>query len=375
MALFNSKKALFLTRFRLLIVTSLALTWWLAHVSSRYKAAVEAEFSTRIEQARNKIPNVMLDWTADDRAVSPYNASKLALLIEPRPVPHLVPLIMHMISVAPPDWRFLFIGSAWSVYAVQRAPAIKHQQAVGKLTVLKLPKPWAIDRPEDVFRILTDNRFYDEFMPGVEWILKYEHDSILCANAPRSLDEWLDWSWAGAPRTAEDRLSVSGGLTLRRVSAMKRVLAFQNRHNDSEPEDEWFSKRLSSMPSEKIASREDSPFAGQNVFVDRPMGFHIPGGGSGLDQNIWEDPDMRDGIFTYCPELSMIMDMKLERERCPDDNHHGGRLSEDYFAQPALRFETQQRTETTASKLRLPPRPPLPPQARAESSTTGSQAT
>lgn len=155
--------------------------------------------SSRIQEARRRIPNIRLDWRLADEARGPHNASKLALLIEPHSLPHLVPLMMHMVAVAPPDWRFLFIGSQRSIYTVDRAPAVQHHQATGKVAVTGLPQSWSINGREHVFRLLTNVRFY-EFLPGVEWILKYEHDSILCANSPRSLDDWLDWSWAGVPR-------------------------------------------------------------------------------------------------------------------------------------------------------------------------------
>lgn len=215
----SSASVLAATKARLLVLASLALTyvqitvilhlhqchiltrtpsWWLAHLAPQYRPIVQAEVSSRIQEARRKMPNISFDWRPADDPRAQHNASKLALLIEPRPIPHLVPLITHMAAVVPPDWRFLFIGSQWSVYSVGRAPAIRHQQAIGRMDVLKMPKPWSVERQEDVFRLLTDLRFYNEFLPGVEWILKFEHDSILCANSPKGLDEWLDWSWAGA---------------------------------------------------------------------------------------------------------------------------------------------------------------------------------
>lgn len=146
------------------------------------------------------IPNIKLNWPTVEGTRTQYNSSKLALLIEPRPLPQLVPLILHMISVVPPDWRFLVIGSQDSKFSVGRAHAIKWQQALGKLDLVELPHPWAVQSTEDVFRLMTDVRFYDQFLPGVEWVLKYEHDSLLCANSETSLDDWLDWSWAGSTR-------------------------------------------------------------------------------------------------------------------------------------------------------------------------------
>jgi len=165
---------------------------------------IQAEFKSRLSEARQKIPKLKVDWKVDEDPRAKYNSQKVALLIEPRPIPHLVPHILHMISVVPPDWRFLFIGSEKSVVSVGRAFTIKHQQIIGKLDLMVLPSPWSIESKEHVFRTLTDMRFYDEFMPGVEWILKYESDSIMCANSETSLNDWLDWSWAGAPRYVDN---------------------------------------------------------------------------------------------------------------------------------------------------------------------------
>jgi membrane protein involved in colicin uptake len=42
-----------------------------------------------------------------------------------------------------------------------------------------------------------------------------------------------------------------------------------------------------------------------------------------LAEAVWKDQKQRQEIFKYCPELSLIMDMKLERERCPGDDREG----------------------------------------------------
>jgi hypothetical protein len=174
----------------------------MGRLHSQYEPIVVSKVSSRLEEARKMIPNIKLDWpippAKDPRAA--FNSSKLALLIEARPLPHLPPLMLHMMAVVPPDWRFLFIGSNESIIGVSQAYSIKHQQVIGKLDLVELPLPWNISSKESVFRLLTDSRFYDEFLPNVEWILKYEHDSILCANSERSVDDWLDWDWTGAAR-------------------------------------------------------------------------------------------------------------------------------------------------------------------------------
>ncbi len=139
----------------------------MAHLLPQYRPMIEAVIKSRIDEARQKIPaiRVVLASRQDPRAA--YNQSKVVLVVEARPLPQLVPQMLHMVSVVPPDWRFVFIGSEKSVVSIGRAYAIKHQQVIGKLDLMVLPEPWEIDTKEKVFRILTDIRFYDEFLPGV----------------------------------------------------------------------------------------------------------------------------------------------------------------------------------------------------------------
>lgn len=318
---------------------------------------ITEQIKSRLDEARQQIPSIKVDWaqvpSKDPRDA--YNVSKVAILIEPRPLPHLVPQILHMISVVPPDWRFLFIGSSKSVVSVGRAYATKHQQVIGKLDLMVLPEPWEIETKEKVYRLLTDMRFYNEFLPGVEWILKYESDSILCANSQESLNDWLDWHWAGAPRTIGDQFSGNGGLSLRRVSAIKQVLEFQARYNDSEPEDEWFGKRMYILPGAKVASGTDGVLAVEDVYMESPMGFHVRNGGMQLADAVWKEPGQRKKIFDYCPELSLIMDMRLEKERCPGDNMEGEIVPtpEEIAAQKAKEKaaeEAQKKAEEEAKK-------------------------
>jgi hypothetical protein len=121
-------------------------------------------------------------------------------------------------------------------------------------------------------------------------------------------------------RTPTDRFSGNGGLSLRRVSAIKRVLKIQERYNDTAPEDEWFGTRLVVLPGAKVASAEDGQLAVEDTYIANPMGFHVREGGTKLADEVWKDPTQRKQILDYCPELSLIMDMKLERERCDDDD-------------------------------------------------------
>lgn len=77
------------------------------------------------------------------------------------------------------------------------------------------------------------------------------------------------------------------------------------------------------MQGEKVAHGKKGVLAVEDVYMEKPMGYHVKDGGQGLSDKVWKNPTQRKKIFDYCPELSLIMDMKLERERCEGDNKEG----------------------------------------------------
>lgn len=48
------------------------------------------------------------------------------------------------------------------------------------------------------------------------------------------------------------------------------------------------------------------------------MGFHLPSSTDHLLKEVWDNPEQRKKAFEYCPEIKMIMNMKLEKERCEE---------------------------------------------------------
>ena len=127
-------------------------------------------------------------------------------------------------------------------------------------------------------------------------------------------------------RTADDRFAGNGGLSLRRISAVRKILKFQSRYNDTEPEDEWFGKRITVLPGAKVANgKQEDHFSVEDIYHEKPMGYHVR---ADLAEDVWKDPERRKKNFEYCPELAMVMDMKLERERCEGDNKQGEILDE-----------------------------------------------
>lgn len=170
-------------------------------------------------------PAINTDPHPNHQPPHPFNDSKVALIIEDRPITHLAPLLLHMISVVPSDWRFVFLGSSESVAFVNNSLSVRTQVWNGKLDLLELPGNFSSKGQEPLSQTLTSVAFWqwlggkdtwnwedpyvDELeeksdgprgrRPQVEWVLMFQTDSILCANSKASLNDWLHYDWVGAP--------------------------------------------------------------------------------------------------------------------------------------------------------------------------------
>ncbi|KAI0909879.1 hypothetical protein F4823DRAFT_638402 [Ustulina deusta] len=289
---------------------------------------------------------------------APFNTSKVALLIEDRALPMLAPLLLHFISVVPPDWRFRFMGSPESVSSLNGSHAVRSQVDSGKLDLTYIPTNMSTHGGEMISRFLTTLWVYETLLRPAEWLLVFQTDSILCANSRQNLNDFLDYDWVGAPWNPNGRYGGNGGLSLRRVSAIIEILRDQVRVDGSEPEDVWLTERLGHRPGARMANGSLSlTFSGEmnrgeNVQTHRPvnaavssevanpwtstssstateeeeeyyiegvddwregfyepMGYHTGGSGTMLHGGIWGDPRQRRHIWDYCPEVKMTLAM------------------------------------------------------------------
>ncbi|KAH8154717.1 uncharacterized protein LAJ45_01248 [Morchella importuna] len=266
-----------------------------------------------------------------------YNASKLALLIEDRPIAHLAPLLLHMITVVPPDWQFLFLGSPASITHLNHSHAIRHQILLGKLALTLIPPRANVTGQEALSQTLTSAWFW-KWLGGaerwqweeqwvddvdgeaggrraqVEWVLMFQSDSILCANSGVSLDEWLLYDWVGAPWNLKDAYGGNGGLSLRRVSRILQILRTQRRYaHHREMEDMWLVRRIGTLPGARMANGStEAGFSVEGVWAEEPMGYHLGGSGAVMPLAVWMERERRERVWEWCPEIKMIMGMELE---------------------------------------------------------------
>lgn len=58
----------------------------------------------------------------------------------------------------------------------------------------------------------------------------------------------------------------------------------------------------------------ESQFSVEHVWSNEPMGYHLGWSGARLPGEVWNDPEQREKILNWCPEIKLILDMRLERE-------------------------------------------------------------
>ncbi|KAL3421501.1 hypothetical protein PVAG01_07946 [Phlyctema vagabunda] len=247
---------------------------------------------------------------------SPHDPKKVAFLVETRPLPHLPALFAHMTSIMPPEWTVKFMGSGMSIDFMRSSPTIARLESSSKLQIIPIPSNYSVTNRESISQMFTDPHLYREILAPAEHLLVFQPDSILCANSPATLNDFLHWDWIGAPWSKTATFGGNGGLSLRRVSKVLQVLdKEQRRDNDVALEDLWLSIRLARLAHANMPHANTSKtFSVESVWDDTPLGYHIGWLGVHHEQ-IWDDPKQVDHILRYCPEVKLILGMKLDNDK------------------------------------------------------------
>jgi len=94
---------------------------------------------------------------------------------------------------------------------------------------------------------MTQKWLWESLAPA-ENILLFQSDSMLCANAARSVDDYFKYDFVGAPIATDLGRGYNGGLSLRKRSTTMRVLEewdWEETKKDGDRfEDQWFFNRF-----------------------------------------------------------------------------------------------------------------------------------
>lgn len=207
---------------------------------------------------------------------STLDPTKLAFMVETRPLPHLPLQLTHMTSVIPQEWTFKFMGSNTSINYLLGFHHLRDLVASNKLTLVPLPSHWDVSSRESISQMFTDPELYRSLSPA-EHLLVFQPDSIFCTKAPTTLNDFIKYDYIGAPWSTYSTYGGNGGLSLRRVSSILRLLEKERRKpGDGALEDLWLSNGLNKLEGTKMANAAVSKtFSVESVWDEAPLGYHI----------------------------------------------------------------------------------------------------
>ena len=164
--------------------------------------------------------------------------------------------------------------------------------------------------------MFTDRNLYANLLAPAEHLLVFQPDSIFCTNSPRTVNDFLEWDWIGAPWSKTAKYGGNGGLSLRKVSKILSVLKNQTRpFYDGALEDLWLTDRLKELEGAHMPNATISKgFSVESVWDEQPLGYHVGWLGVHHEQ-IWDDEKQVDHVLSYCPEVKMIMGTKLDKDK------------------------------------------------------------
>ncbi|GAM88314.1 hypothetical protein ANO11243_063470 [Dothideomycetidae sp. 11243] len=242
---------------------------------------------------------------------------KLAVVFEPYHRPHLAFLLLHTVSVLPSDWPVLYIGTHESIPVLNSSYSIQIAQRKGRLTLQEAPSWVNYTDGNGLQRLFAKIEFYNSLPSRVEHLFMTGSDSVMCSASLSIMDDWLHYDWVGSPWVGNSWHDGFNGYSLRKVSAIRKVMKASRPPSDivddSSLMEEVFSRHDAIVPGLGDASK----FVMESGWVERPMAYHPSAKMIRQDEG-WYTNNGRRGIWDHCPEVKVVMHMKLNRQKCPD---------------------------------------------------------
>ena len=255
--------------------------------------------------------------------------------MENRPLPYLIPLLIHFIATVPREWSFRFMGSEASVAMLSANPIIQSYVRDKKLFLDLIPYDHVRDfvNYNQVNRFLASAYLYRDWLWPSDWLFLFQDDSMICSNSVLTLNDFVDqdWSFMGS-KTGDNDLSTGGGFSLRKIPDLVRLLdqySFKQWRQDGclASEDYFFSMALREYDWARIPEDDDVIRFGlvrhfPDNMVDMPLGFH-PFSSDGMFRGV-KAQENQDKAYAYCPELAIISTGRWNCKCSPDGRPRGG---------------------------------------------------
>ncbi|TVY44111.1 hypothetical protein LSUB1_G001906 [Lachnellula subtilissima] len=238
-------------------------------------------------------------------------AKNVAAIVETRPLDTLVPLFLHFSTVLGPEWPIHIFTTQSTIPAsipLKRAIASKH------IIFRYLPPNTQFKDHKEVSQFLTEPWLWEALAPA-ERVLFFQADSILCANAPMRVDDFLEYDFVGAPINPDlpaDDEGMNGGLSLRNrqmtldiIAASSWIDELTNATNDDPKlayEDQWFYHKMKALGANLPDVETANKFSVETMWYDTPVGFHKIAS--------WNMDRVKE-IDQYCPEHRLATNLPI----------------------------------------------------------------
>jgi hypothetical protein len=191
-----------------------------------FSLAVVAVYWSELFQDEKPHIIVSNSWAPSKSSGNMIIGNKVAAIIENRPFDGLIPLILHFSSVLGPTWPIVLFTSL-SLSNLSDSAPFKAGLADGQFEIRSLPSEIQFTNHKEVSSFLTKPWFWEQLAPA-DHVLLFQSDSIICANAPQHVDDYLQYDMIGAPIAFGMGQGYNGGLSLR---SRKKMLDIIKKHN------------------------------------------------------------------------------------------------------------------------------------------------
>lgn len=192
------------------------------------------------------LPNIKLHPTAVPHHNEPFNGTmvdKVAVIIEDRPRTNLIPLMLHFSSVLGPAWPIIMYTSEENAGLFATSEALARYMNIGIIQIRHLPPTVLFTNSDSVSSFLTKAWLWEDLAPA-KWILIFQSDSMLCSNSARSVEDFFEYDFIGAPFAKHLGSGMNGGLSLRKRETMLQVIEDNDWEKPAEKgrrfEDSWY---------------------------------------------------------------------------------------------------------------------------------------
>ncbi|KAH8798962.1 hypothetical protein F5882DRAFT_514879 [Hyaloscypha sp. PMI_1271] len=241
-------------------------------------------------------------------------ATKAAVIVETQFRTNLIPLVLHFSGVLGPSWPILIYTSMESVAQFSASAALNRYLKSGTVQIRMLPQTVLFTNSDSVDEFMTTKWLWEDLAPA-KHILIFQSDSMLCANAARSVDDYFAYDFVGAPFAKNSGVGYNGGLSLRKRSTTLNVLEkwdWQKTKKDGDHfEDQWYFNRMIELQKEEekegIQPEEEGAinlptmevartFSVETIDYPHPLGVH--------QVHRWRKEQML-SLDQWCPEYKL----------------------------------------------------------------------